>query len=141
MRKFAWKPILDSLEGRESDIRNAIESAKKAKAEMEELTASNEKLLQEARLEKDNLLKEAQVTAKALVEEAKEQAQKEGAIEKEKAMAAINSEKKAALAEIKNLATELSLEIAEKILKKELSDKSAQEALISDYLNEAELTA
>lgn len=139
LRLFAWKPILAALEARESDIEDAIESAKKAKEEMAQLTSSNEKLLLEAKAERETLFADAQKTAKQIVADASAKAQEEGAAQLAKAQAAIESEKNAAVAELKEQAVNLSLAIAEKLLKKELSDKKAQEALIQEYLKDAKL--
>lgn len=141
MRIFAWKPILESLASREEDIENAIEAAKKAKEEMASLTASNEKLLLEGKAERETLFAEAQKTAKQIVADASAKAQEEGAAQLAKAQAAIASEKNAAIAGLKAEAVNLSLEIAEKLLKKELSDKNAQEALIAEYLKDTNLAA
>jgi len=139
MRLFAWKPILESLSSREEDIENAIEAAKQAKEEMASLTANNEKLLLEGKAERETLFAEAQKTAKQIVADASAKAQEEGAAQLAKAQAAIASEKNAAIAGLKAEAVNLSLEIAEKLLKKELSDKNAQEALIAEYLKESNL--
>ncbi len=141
MRIFAWKPILESLASREEDIENAIEAAKKAKEEMASLTASNEKLLLEGKAERETLFAEAQKTAKQIVADASAKAQEEGTAQLAKAQAAIASEKNAAIAGLKAEAVNLSLEIAEKLLKKELSDKNAQEALIAEYLKDTNLAA
>ncbi len=141
LRIFAWKPILAALEERENSIESALKAADTARAELEKLTASNEKLLQEARVERDKIIAEAQITGKQLIEDAKEAARTEGEVERKKAILAIEAEKKAAVAEVKNIATSLSLEIAEKILRKELADKSSQEALIADYLKDASVSS
>lgn len=141
MKKFAWKPILDSLNEREEDIKNAIESAKQAKEEMEKLNSQNESLLQEARAERDKMLQEATANAKSIVAEAKDKARTEAQAEVDKATAAIASEKSAALAAIKGQAVALSLEMAEKVLRSELSNAKAQEELLAKYAEEADLTA
>jgi len=137
MKKFAWKPILDSLESRETEIKDAIASAKEAKEELAKLTTEKEAMLKEARVEKDAILKEAQATSTKMIEEAKEVAKIEGAKMIESAKATIESEKKAAIADIKSNSAQLALEIAEKVIKKELSNKNAQEELLSSYLQEA----
>lgn len=138
--KFAWKPILSALGEREKSIEDALESAKKAKQEMENLKAENESLLQEARLERDKILKDAQSAASNIVEEAKGKASEESTRMIENAKAAISNEKQAALTEVRNLAATLSIEIAEKLIKKELENKKAQEALVDSYIKEVNLS-
>lgn len=139
LSKFAWKPIMASLRERENSIESALRMADQAKLEMQALKADNEKLLQEARLERDRILREASEAGNALVEQAKNKANEEGSRMIENARVAINNEKKAALTEVKNLAGSLSIEIAERILKHELKDSAAQQALVSDYIKEVNL--
>lgn len=134
--KFAWKPIINGLNEREHTIEKALLSAEKAKNEMAQLKADNEKLLVEARRERDNMLKDAAAASSQLKEEAREQASKEGARILDDAKAAIETEKKAALADIKQQVGELSLEIAEKILREKLSDDKAQREYISKLVND-----
>lgn len=137
--KFAWKPIISALKERESHIEDALKSAERAKAEMEQLQASNEKLLQEARLEKDKILKEASAIAATIMNEAKEKASLESGKMVEQAKLAINAEKNAALIEVKNTAATLSIEIAEKILRAKLGDNAAQQALVAEFLKDSKL--
>lgn len=137
--KFAWKPILASLKEREETIEGALAAAEKAKDEMVALQADNEKLLVEARAERDTMLKEAVATANAIKDEAKEETSKITAKMLEDARVAIDGEKRAALAEVKTLVAELSLDITEKVLKKELSDKKAQQDLVGDYIKDLNL--
>lgn len=137
--KFAWGPIMSSLKEREDSIAEALESAAKAKTEMATLKAANEALLQEARLERDKMLRDAQTVANNLLNEAKDKALKEGNLLMENARKGIETEKNAALAEVKNYAVNIALEVAEKILKKELKDNDAQKALVSEYLKETTL--
>ena len=139
LAKFAWKPITGALHEREDHIAEALNAAEKAKEEMKNLQAANEKLLQEARVERDKMMKEAQVTATSIINEAKEKASAESTRLVEAARTAINSEKQAALTEVRNQAGSLSIMIAEKLLKKELTDSKAQQELVSDYLKEAKL--
>jgi F-type H+-transporting ATPase subunit b len=139
LAKFAWKPILNSLDERESEIKDAIESAKQAREEMAQLSANNERLIQEAKEEQARILKEAQATANAVIAEAKDKAVLEMAAVKEKATASIAAEKSAAMAEIKVLTANLSVSIAEKILRNELKDKAAQDSLIDKYISEADI--
>ncbi len=137
--KFAWGPIMASLKEREDSIADALSEAQQVKAEMASLKAANEALLQEARLERDKMLREAQATAGNLLNEAKEKALKEGALLMDNARKGIETEKNAALAEVKNFAATIALEVAEKILRKELKDSEAQKALVSEYLKETSL--
>lgn len=138
--KFAWKPIVGALKTREESIQEALNAADIAKLEMEELQSNNQKLLDEAKVERAKLIDEARASAKAIVTEATTKASSEAQAIITKAHAAIEGEKKSALAEIKDLASVLSVDIAEKLLKKELSDKAAQEQLIESYIKEANLT-
>jgi F-type H+-transporting ATPase subunit b len=138
--KFAWKPIVGALKTREESIQEALNAADIAKLEMEELQSNNQKLLDEAKVERAKLIDEARASAKAIVSEATTKASSEAQAIITKAHAAIEGEKKSALAEIKDLASVLSVDIAEKLLKKELSDKAAQEQLIESYIKEANLT-
>jgi F-type H+-transporting ATPase subunit b len=140
LKKFAWGPILKALDSREESIQNALDAADLAKAEMEELQQSNQKLLDDAKAERANLIDEARSTGREIVDEAKGKASVEASLLIEKAQVAIENEKKSALAEIQTLAATLSVGIAEKLIKKELSDKAAQEQLIDSYIKEANIS-
>lgn len=139
LKKFAWKPIVKTVNDRENSIREALASADAAKREMENLTANNEKLLKEARVERDAMMKEARELKTKLIADAKEEAKVEGAKMIANAQAAIQSEKKAAIADIKNQVASLSIEIAEKVVTEELSNKDKQLKLVSDLLGDATL--
>ena len=139
LTKFAWKPIMNALRERETSIENALSAAEKAKLEMQGLKAENEKLLAEARLERDKILKEASDAGNALVENARNKANDEGSRMIAQAREAIENEKRAAITEVKNMAAALSVDIAERILRKELSDPQAQQALAQDYIREVTL--
>lgn len=139
LSKFAWKPIMAGLRERETSIENALSMAEKAKLEMQTLKAGNEKLLAEARAERDRILKEAADASNQMIEAAKAKANEEGDRMIATAREAVLNEKRAALAEIKNLAGNLSVEIAEQLLKRELQDASAQQQLVSDYMKEVTL--
>ncbi|AIZ62970.1 ATP F0F1 synthase subunit B [Hymenobacter sp. DG25B] len=139
LTKFAWKPILSSLKERENSIEGALRMADQAKLEMQLLKAGNEKLLAEARLERDNILKEASAIATQQIEDAKNKASEEGQRLISQAREAIQNEKNAALAEVKNTAAQLSIDIAERILRRELTDASAQTQLVDSYLKEVKL--
>ncbi|MEP5338973.1 MAG: F0F1 ATP synthase subunit B [Algibacter sp.] len=139
LRKFAWKPILEAVEKREEGIKDALDSAEKAKLEMENLQADNQKLLKEARAEREEMLKEARDMKNNLIEDAKTEANETASKIIEQAQAAIEGEKKAAIAELKAQVSNLSIDIAEKVLRAELSDKDKQVALVESMLGEAKL--
>ena len=139
LRKFAWKPILSAVKGREESINQALVSAETARREMQNLTAENERILQEARLERDNMLKEAREMKEKIVADAKNEAQAQGLKMIEQAKAAIEGEKNAAMAELKSQVSTLSLSIAEKLLKDELSNKDAQTKLVEKMLGDVKL--
>lgn len=139
LRKAAWKPMLGAIHERERSIEDALNKADLAREEMARLTNQNEALLKEARAERDQILKEAKELKDAIVTEAKNQAQVEGAKLIEKAKIEINNQKVAALDEVKNQVASLSLEIAEKVLRKQFDDKQKQEALVSDLLKSVKL--
>lgn len=139
LSKFAWKPIVQSLRIREDGIKEALESAEEAKKEMAKLTSDNEKLLEEARVERDKIIKEARDAGSAMLEEAKAGAAKTSAKMIEDAKAAINTEKMAALTEVKNQVAILSLEIAEKLIRKQLSNDKAQKEMVADFVKDINL--
>ncbi|MEO0901948.1 MAG: F0F1 ATP synthase subunit B [Bacteroidota bacterium] len=137
--KFAWKPILNSLDDREKGIQDALDAAESAKKEMQNITADSESLLKEARAERESLLKEARELKEKILADAKEEAQKEGDKMIAKAQATIESEKKAAVADIKAQVATLSIDIAEKVIRDELSNKSKQQKLVDDMLGDIKL--
>jgi F-type H+-transporting ATPase subunit b len=139
MVKFAWKPILNSLEERESGIQEALASAEKAKKEMQNLQADNKKMIQEARAERDAMMKDAREIGDKMIAEAKENAKEVTSALIEKAQASIQQEKQAAIAELKKNVAELSIGIAESVLKKELSSKTDQLELVESILKEVTL--
>ena len=139
LAKFAWKPILAALEERETSIESALKAAEQAKAEMATLKADNEKLLQEARLERDHILKSANDAAAKMIEDAKVAAATEGAKMIENAKAIIDNELKAALNEVKNQVAVLTLEVTEKLLKKNLATDAAQKDLVDSMVKDLKL--
>ena len=139
LAKFAWKPILSALAAREEGISNALLAAENAKKDMQNLKADNEKLLAEARAERDLMIKEAREIKEKMIADAKSEAQAQGEKMIESAKATIESEKNAAMAELKNQVSSLSLEIAETLLKGELSNKEAQTKLVEKMLGDAKL--
>ncbi|MFK7834369.1 MAG: F0F1 ATP synthase subunit B [Winogradskyella sp.] len=139
LRKFAWKPILGAVEEREEGIKTALASAEGARKEMENLKADNERILQEARNEREAMLKDAREIREQTIAKAETEAQDKANKIIEKAQLAIESEKKAAMAELKSHVAGLSLEIAEKVVRNELSNKDKQLKLVEDMLGEATL--
>ena len=139
LAKFAWKPIMKALHEREDSIESALSAAEKAKLEMQALKADNEKLLKEARAERESMLKEARELKNKMIEDAKTEAQAQANNMIAQAQAAIESEKKSAMAELKNHVAGLSLDIAEKVVRQELSNKDKQLELVESMLNDAKL--
>ncbi len=133
---FVWRPIMSALRVREDFINDSLQSAEKAKTEMEKLQADNSKLLQEARLERDKILKEATEVANKIKEDAKEETAKISDKMLADAKASIESEKQAALGEVKVLVASLSIEIAEKVLKKNLSSDADQKQLVDGLIQD-----
>ncbi len=136
LAKFAWKPILKGLKERENTIDEALNAANKAKEEMKELKFSNEQLLKEAKEERDNILRDARHVKENIIDEAKEKANEEANRIVENAKEAIQLEKMAAITEMKNELASLSIEIAEKILKDELSATDKQKKLIDKLIKD-----
>jgi len=139
LAKTAWKPILKMLRDREDSIENALQEADKARQEMANLRSDNEKLLQEAREERDNLLKEAREVKENIISEAKKKANDEGDRLIANAKEEIENQKRSALQELKTQVASLSIEIAEKVIREQLSDDSRQKELVNNYLKEAKL--
>jgi F-type H+-transporting ATPase subunit b len=136
LKKYAWKPILSSLKEREDSISDALDLARKTKEEMNALKADNERILAEARNERDKMLKEARDTKDAIISEAKTKASAEGDRMINIARQAIENEKMAAITELKNQVAMLSVDIAEKLLKEELSNPEKQKQLVNAFLGE-----
>jgi len=136
LTKFAWKPIVQTLKIREEAISEALKSADLAKEEMSKLKADNEKLLEAARLERDKILKEAIAAGNKLKDEAKEDSQRIGKKMIEDARVTIQNEKKTAMEDVKKQLSQFSMEIAEKILRRELENKKAQQTLVNEYIKD-----
>lgn len=139
LKKFAWKPILKSLNERESNIASSIATAEKVKAEMAQMKSENEALLAAAREERAQLLKEARDTKDKMINEAKEQAKVEANKIITEAQVAINAQKMAALTDVKNQVGKLVIEVSEKVLRRELAGKESQEAHIRGLVDEVKL--
>lgn len=137
--KFAWKPILNAIKTREEGIEKALASAESALNDMRELRANNDKILTEARNERDALIKEARDAKDAIINEAKSKAQKDADRILASAREQIINEKNAAVTELKNQVATLSIEIAEKILRSELSSDEKQKALVNNLMKDVNL--
>jgi F-type H+-transporting ATPase subunit b len=136
LAKVAWKPILGSLKDREKSIQDALDTAEKARQEISKLKSDNEHLLMLAREERDKMLREARAASIRMKEEAEGVAKKSADKIIEEARAAINIEKQAALREIKVQVATFSLEIAEKLLRENLSNDKAQKDLVDRYVKD-----
>ncbi|AZA76750.1 F0F1 ATP synthase subunit B [Chryseobacterium sp. G0186] len=139
LAKFAWKPIVNAINERETSIVDALNQAKLAKKEMEDLKADNERIIREAKIERDAILKEAREIKDRIVGEAKDAAKTEGDKLIEAAKQTINAEKNAAMADIKTQIGALSVNIAESILKQKLDNTEAQNELVQNYINKSNL--
>ena len=139
LAKFAWKPILGAVTERVKSIKDALSAAQKAKEEMANLKADNEKILNEAKLQRESLLKEAREIKSKIIADAESEATEKANKLIESAKTAIENEKSAAMKELKNTVVDLSLDIAEKLLSKELADKSKQVENIQDILDKTKL--
>ena len=139
LAKFAWKPILNAINEREEGIKDALNEAENARREMQDLKSDNEKILKEARAERDTLLKEARDIKNSIIEEAKDEAKAQANKLIEQAKTTIQNEKLAAIADIKNQVADLSMNIAEKVVKEELSDKNKQLKLVEQLLGDVKL--
>lgn len=139
LAKFAWKPILNALHERERSIEDAIGEAKKAREEVAAMKAGNEELLQQARNERDQMLKEARDIRDREIAGAKDRAKAEADALLARAREDIRNEKNAAITEMKNLVGELSIDVAERILREKLGDQAAQDALLQKVLKDSDL--
>ena len=141
LRKFAWKPILNTINDREEGIRSAMASAEKARQEMQNLQADNERILKEARAQRDGLLKEARELRQKMIDDAKEEAKAQSEQLLAQAKEAIESEKQVAITSLKNEVADLSLQIAESLTKEQLSSDKKQTELVQKLLKEVDLKA
>lgn len=139
LKKFAWKPILDTVNERESSIKDAMSEADKARNEMAAIQESNQKVLKEARAEREALLKDARNTGAEIIAQAKTEAKTEANKIISQAQEAIQNEKRAAVNELKNQVAQISLEIAEKVIDTELANKDKQAQLVDKLLKDSSL--
>ena len=137
--KFAWKPILGAVKTREQSIADALNEAKKMRDDMAKMSASNEEIMRQARAERDLLLKDARDIRDKEISEAKTRAKAEADAMLGRAREDIRNEKNAAIVELRNQVAELSVQVAERILKEKLGDAAAQKALVDKVIGEADL--
>ena len=137
LKKFAWKPILSAVDERNQSIKNSLAQAEKARNEMSELTANNEKIIAQAKVDRDVILKEARDMKNEIISEAKDKASKEAEKLVSTAKEQILNEKMKAITDLKNHVADLSIEMAEKILSSELSDVAKQKELVKKALKES----
>ena len=139
LAKFAWKPILGAVNEREKSIKDALSAAEMAKEEMASLKADNEKILNEAKLQRESLLKEAREIRSRIIADAESEATEKANKLILSAKTAIENEKSAAMKELNNTVVDLSLNIAEKLLSKELDNKEKQQENIQEILENTKL--
>ena len=139
LKKFAWKPILKGLSDRETNIAQSIATAEKVKLEMAQLKSENETLLAAAREERAQMLKEAKVVREKMINDARDEAKVQASKIITDAYASINNQKMAAMVDLKNHVGKLVIEVSEKILRRELANKSEQESYIRQLSDEIKL--
>ena len=139
LKKFAWKPILDTLNERENSIKESLESAQKAKDEFSKIKADNDKIISDAKKERDSIISDAKKTGREIIEESKNSAKFESEKIFENAKESIRTEKDLILKDLKSQVVDLSIEIASKILKKELNEKQNQDDYIQKLIDEIEI--
>ncbi|QXP73237.1 F0F1 ATP synthase subunit B [Tenacibaculum sp. HL-MS23] len=139
MMKFAWKPILSALNDREEGIQTALDQADNARKEIQNLQADNERMIKEARAERDAMMKDARDIKESILAEAKEEAEGQTSIMIENAKATIKQEQQAAIAELKKNVANLSIDIAQQLVRKELASNDEQLKLVEGMLKEVTL--
>ncbi len=139
LTKFIWKPLLGAVQTREAKIQDALDMAEKTKAEMKKLQTQNENLLKEARLERDQMIKEAKQTATRMVEDAKNKAKEEAEKVIQNAHATIAAEKNAAVAELKAQVATIAIEIAEKVIREDISEGEKQKSVAMKFAEDITL--
>ncbi len=139
LSKFAWKPILDALKARESHIDNELKTAEKVRVEMSQMKSQHEDLLRQAKEERSQILKEAKETKDAIVNEAKDKAREEASKLLAEAKKEIDNYKMAALIEVKNDVGNMVVELSQKILQRELSNKDEHLKYVNSMLDKSKL--
>jgi F-type H+-transporting ATPase subunit b len=141
LQKFAWGPIMKAVRSREDTIRNALDSAEKAREEMKVLQADNEIILRKAREERDKIIRDARTATDRMLTEAKEKSQSEADAMVKRAKELIEREKNTAIAEVKREVAALAIEVASKVVSETLKSDAEQQKLIGRYLKEIETTS
>jgi F-type H+-transporting ATPase subunit b len=139
LSKLAWNPIMNSLKERDALIQQALDSAERAKVEMASLKSDNERLFKEAREERDKILREAREAGSRLHDEAQVEAKKNADRIIQDAKSVIATEKQAALRDVRSLVAQFSIEIAEKLVRKNLSDDKAQRELVEGFVKDLKM--
>ena len=139
LKKFAWKPILDTLNERENSIKKSLESAQKAKDEFSKIKSDNEKILSNAKKERDVIISDAKKTGREIIENSKNVAKLESEKIIENARESIIQEKDLILKDLKSQVVDISVEIASKILQKELNEKQKQEDYTQKLIDQIEI--
>ncbi len=139
MARFAFKPIQQALKQREDDIQSSLDEAKKAREEMANLKAENEELLRQAQEERMKILKEANEAKENIIGEAKQKAKAEANNIISNAKQEIENQRMAAITDIKNQVGVMAIEIAEKVLRKELQDETSQEKYVDELVKDMKL--
>ena len=139
LKKLAWGPILSGLKERETSIENALRQADQAREEMARLNNENAKIIEQARIEQDRIIAEAKTIREKMISDAKADAEAAGKKLAGDARVSIEAEKNAALREVKNMVANLSVDIAEKVLREKFADRSAQESFVNRELDNVKL--
>ena len=137
--RTAFKPIQNALKKRENDIQDALDEAKRAREEMSNLQSRNKELENEAQVERAKILKEAKDAKESILKEAKDRANVEYKKQLESAKEEIQNQKMAAITDLKNQVGNMAIEIAEKVLQRELGDKPAQEKFVNELVDDIKL--
>ncbi len=137
--KFAWKGILSALKEREGEIEGALRMAEETRAEMAKLKSDNDKLVAEAKKERDLIIKEAKEASDKMLAVAKDRSVEQGNKIMEDAREVMNQERVKMMSQIKKDVATLSIEIAEKVIRKELADKATQQSFVSELVADAKL--
>lgn len=141
LSRFAWKPIMKAIHEREATIERALSEADRARREIKNLQSQNEDLLKQARAEREKLISDARTQANAMLSEAQEKARQESGRQMNEARQMIATEKAAALTEIRNQVADLSITIAEKVIRQRLQGDDQQRLLVNQMLNETPLSS
>ena len=139
MKKYAWGPILAALHERERGIQDALNNAEGAKKEIAEAASRVEQMLSEGKAEKEGLIKLAKAELIEYKGVEQQKINNQISLQIQTAKEEIEQQKRAAVSELKNKVAELAIEIAEKIIKKELRDQSAHNELIKNSVEDLEL--